>query len=99
MGHRVTLFASGDSKTSADLVAGCPAALRLAGAREPHAPHILMLERVYARAGAGGVGEFDLIHFHTDCLHFPVARRLSTPTVTTLHGRLDMPEIAPLFTE
>jgi glycosyltransferase involved in cell wall biosynthesis len=94
-GHDVTLFASGDSRTSARLVPVCPRALRLSG-RGHHelAPHILMLEHVARRAH-----QFDVIHFHLSELHFPVARRLAAPHVTTLHGRLDIAELAPLYRE
>jgi glycosyltransferase involved in cell wall biosynthesis len=93
-GHDVTLFATGDSKTSAELVACAPEALRLAQARH-HAPyHVLQLERVLQRAD-----EFDILHFHIDCLHFPLARRVSAPCVTTMHGRVDFEDLAPLFRE
>ncbi|MEZ4553474.1 MAG: glycosyltransferase family 4 protein [Dehalococcoidia bacterium] len=95
LGHDVTLFASGDSITRARHVAIGPRALRLDGSViEELAPHILMLEQVAQRAA-----EFDLIHFHTDYLHFPLARRLRTPHVTTLHGRLDHAELRPLYRE
>jgi glycosyltransferase involved in cell wall biosynthesis len=94
-GHEVTLFASGDSITSATLVAGSPQAHRLAGdRRDPLAEHILMIERVLQRAA-----EFDLIHFHLAQIHFSIARRLETAHVTTLHGRLDLPELVPLYRE
>jgi glycosyltransferase involved in cell wall biosynthesis len=92
-GHDVTLFASGDSVTSARLIPCCDQALRLAGRiREAHAATTLQLAMVYARAG-----EFDLIHNHIDYAPFPLARLVSTPTLTTLHGRLDLPEIQRLF--
>src|SRR4051812_39354711 len=95
LGHDVTLFASGDSVTSARLVPSCPEALRLAKVVDPHAQHILQLEQVAARED-----EFDIIHFHTDYYHFPLSRRaLRTPFVTTLHGRLDLPELQPLYRE
>jgi glycosyltransferase involved in cell wall biosynthesis len=94
-GHSVTLFASGDSRTLATLVPICPTALRLCGdCRDPLAPHLRMVEEVARRADA-----FDLIHFHIALLHFPVARRLNVAHVTTLHGRLDMPELVPLYRE
>jgi glycosyltransferase involved in cell wall biosynthesis len=94
-GHDVTLFASGDSITDATLVAPWPEALRLcATCRDPLAPHILMLEEVAKRAAA-----FDVLHFHISQLHFPLARRLSVPHVTTLHGRLDLPELSPVYRE
>ncbi|MGH2461339.1 MAG: glycosyltransferase family 4 protein [Chloroflexota bacterium] len=87
-GHEVTLFASGDSRTSAHLVSICPAALRL-GRRldDPIAYHILQLGTVYQRAG-----EFDLIHSHCDFRAFPFAGLTATPTVSTNHNRLDSPE-------
>jgi glycosyltransferase involved in cell wall biosynthesis len=95
MGHDVTLFASGDSRTRARLVAAWPQALRLQGAcDDPLAPHLLLLEEVIKRAQ-----EFDIIHFHTSQFHFPVARRLPIAHVTTLHGRLDIPELGPLYHE
>ncbi len=94
-GHAVTLFASADSRTSARLAPGWPRALRLEGTcRDTLAPHMLMAEQVARRAD-----EFDLIHFHLGYLHFPVARRLRVPHVTTLHGRLDLPELGPLYEE
>jgi glycosyltransferase involved in cell wall biosynthesis len=94
-GHDVTLFASGDSVTDARLVAACRRSLRLDGkCVDQMAHHILMLERVFQRSG-----EFDVIHFHVDYLHFPISRRRSVPHVTTLHGRLDIPDLAPLYRE
>jgi glycosyltransferase involved in cell wall biosynthesis len=93
LGHEVTLFASGDSVTSARLEAVWPRALRLDGAvRDPNALHMMMLERVYRRAG-----EFDFLHFHLDYYPFSLFSRQSTPFVTTLHGRLDLPEHQPVF--
>jgi glycosyltransferase involved in cell wall biosynthesis len=95
LGHDVTLFASGDSHTSAKLEATWPKALRLDGSvRDPNALHMLMLERVYQRAA-----EFDFIHFHLDYYPFSMFSRQPTPFVTTLHGRLDLPEHQPLFSE
>ncbi|MEX2217438.1 MAG: glycosyltransferase family 4 protein, partial [Phycisphaerales bacterium] len=94
LGHEVTLFASGDSRTGARLVACSERALRLGGAAHPWAHHIAQLEWV-----AGRAGEFDVVHFHTDSLHFPLVRRLGVPHVTTLHGRLDAPDLAPLYRE
>ena len=94
-GHDVTLFASADSKTSARLYPGCQKALRLGGnCRDSLASHLVMLEAVSRRAR-----EFDLIHFHTDYWHFPIARRDRVACVTTLHGRLDLPELADLYHE
>src|ERR1700739_2269006 len=86
LGHEVTLFASGDSVTSAHLERVCPKALRLTRCADPLAHHVVMLDKVLARAG-----EFDILHFHTDYAHFPVTRNL--PAVTTLHGRLDLPDL------
>jgi len=96
LGHDVTLFASGDSQTSARLVPIWPEALRLQGiCKDFLAPHLLMLENVVARAA-----EFDILHFHIAQMHFPVLRRLSyIAHVTTLHGRLDMDELRPLYEE
>jgi glycosyltransferase involved in cell wall biosynthesis len=94
-GHEVTLFASGDSVTHARLVAPCRRALRLdTQCRDPRAPYTLMLERVAAESR-----RFDLIHFHIDYWHFPLSRRHATPQVTTLHGRLDLPEVVPVYQE
>ena len=93
-GHDVTLFASGDSQTSARLVAACPDALRLGGCRDFLAPHLVMLEQVLRHAD-----EFDVVHFHIGLAHYPVARRLRMVHLTTLHGRLDLPELVPLYRE
>ncbi|MGH7561361.1 MAG: glycosyltransferase family 4 protein [Gemmatimonadales bacterium] len=94
-GHDVTLFASGDSRTAARLVPVCPESLRLCeGCVDQLAHHVTMLGRVARMAG-----EFDLIHYHIDYLHFPLSRRLATPQLTTLHGRLDLPDLAPLYRE
>ena len=93
MGHDVTLFASGDSRTSARLEAMWPRALRLDGSvRDPNALHMSMIERVCRRAA-----EFDIIHFHLDYYPFSVMSRQNVPSVTTLHGRLDLPEHQPMF--
>ena len=93
LGHEVTLFASGDSVTSAKLEAVWPRALRLDGSvRDPNALHMLMLERVHQRAA-----DFDFLHFHLDYYPFSLFSRQSTPFVTTLHGRLDLPEHQPVF--
>jgi glycosyltransferase involved in cell wall biosynthesis len=94
-GHEVTLFASGDSVTSAHLVAPCRGALRLdTQCLDPLARHLLMVEQVFQQSG-----RFDLIHWHTEYLHFPLARRQPTPQVTTLHGRLDLPDLVPFYQE
>ncbi len=95
LGHEVTLFASGDSRTAAKLEPICHQALRLnTGIFNRDAPLILQLERVF-----GSPGHFDLIHSHLDFLGFPLARRSPVPVVTTLHGRLDLPELEPVFRE
>lgn len=95
LGHEVTLYASGDSQTLAKLVPMCDSALRL----DPDfidglAYHMLAIEEVFKHAR-----QFDLIHFHTDYLHFPLSRRTAISTLTTLHGRLDLPELKPLYQE
>jgi glycosyltransferase involved in cell wall biosynthesis len=93
LGHDVTLFASGDSVTAADLVACAPVALRLEPkVRDPIPYHMLMLDRVRARAS-----KFDIIHFHIDQFHFPIFRPMAGRTVTTLHGRQDLPDLKPLY--
>ncbi|TMQ10585.1 MAG: glycosyltransferase family 4 protein [Deltaproteobacteria bacterium] len=91
-GHDVTLFASGDSCTSARLIPCCPRSLRLAHTVDSVALHLAMTERVARRAH-----DFDVVHFHIDYLHFPVSRREHYANVTTLHGRLDLPDIFPIF--
>ncbi|KGU93886.1 glycosyl transferases group 1 family protein [Burkholderia pseudomallei MSHR4377] len=93
MGHDVTLFASGDSQTSAKLEAVWPQALRLDPTiRDVMAPHMLLLEEVRRRAD-----EFDVLHFHIDYYPFPLFSRQPVPHLTTLHGRLDLPELQPIF--
>jgi glycosyltransferase involved in cell wall biosynthesis len=95
MGHEVTLFASGDSTTQAELVAVSPRALRLSReCVDPFIYHTLLLEQVFQRHEA-----FDLIHFHTDYLHFPATRRLELRHLSTLHGRLDIPDLVPFYRE
>lgn len=90
-GHDVTLFASGDSKTAAKLVRCSDMALRLNPTVKDHVPyHLVMLDEVRQRAE-----EFDVLHFHTDILHFPLIRDIADRTVTTLHGRLDLPDLKP----
>ena len=94
-GHEVTLFASGDSTTSAKLVPACPRALwRDPDCRDPLPHHVRLMELVFA-----DVSRFDVIHFHCDFLHFPLLRRHPCPSVTTLHGRLDASDLSSLFTE
>lgn len=94
-GHQVVLYASGDSRTSAELRPVVAEALRLARERrEPLACQILQLAAVAREAE-----EFDFIHFHTDYLHFPLFRHIAVPHVTTLHGRLDLLDLKPMFSE
>jgi len=93
-GHAVTLFASGDSQTKATLIPVCEQAQRLAGSVDPLSAHMLMIERVAQRAR-----DFDIIHYHVAPLHFPLARRMGTAHLTTMHGRLDLPDLAPLYEE
>ncbi len=94
-GHEVTLFASGDSVTKAHLVAACRRSLRLDKHCIDQLSHqVLMLEHVFQRAA-----EFDIVHFHVDYLHFPLSRREQLTHVTTLHGRLDIPDLVPLYHE
>lgn len=95
MGHEVTLFASGDSLTEAELVAVSPSALRLnPDCVDPYIYHTLLLEQVFQRCES-----FDVIHFHIDYVHFPTSRRLQLNQLTTLHGRLDLPDLVPLYRE
>jgi glycosyltransferase involved in cell wall biosynthesis len=95
LGHDVTLFASADSTTSAELVVSRSRAIRTdPSCKDPLAAHLVMFEQV-----AQAADRFDLIHFHTGFLHFPLARRMRTPHVTTLHGRLDISDFVPLFDE
>jgi glycosyltransferase involved in cell wall biosynthesis len=93
LGQDVTLFASGDSMTSAELVACSPRALRLdpdVGDPLPH--YMLLIDKVRERAD-----EFDVLHFHVDLMHFPLFHRLAGRTVTTLHGRQDMADLKPFY--
>ncbi len=95
LGHEVVLYASGDSLTSAQLRAGCGCALRLdKTSADPHADHVYLAERVFQESA-----EFDVIHSHIDYLAFPLLRRLRTPHLSTLHGRLDIPNLRNLFLE
>jgi len=94
LGHQVTLFASGDSRTSARLAPAWPKALRLDGeVRDANALHMMMLELVRQQAT-----DFDILHFHLDYYPFSLFCRQATPFLSTLHGRLDLPEHQPLFT-
>ena len=93
LGHDVTLFASGDSLTKAKLVPVWPRALRLdPNIKDFFAPVFMELETVARRAP-----EFDVIHAHLDYFGYPLLRRLGVPAVTTLHGRLDLPQLPPLY--
>ena len=92
-GHDVTLFASGDSKTSAKLVPCCKMALRLdPSVKNPLVYHIIMLEEVRQR-----IDQFDVLHFHIDILQAPLIRDIADCTVTTQHGRLDLPDLIPFY--
>jgi glycosyltransferase involved in cell wall biosynthesis len=92
-GHEVTLFASGDSVTRARLVSAVGHSIRAQiGDQSWMAYHTIQMDQVAQMAP-----QFDILHFHTDYLHFPLARTLSTPHVTTMHGRLDLPELAPVL--
>jgi glycosyltransferase involved in cell wall biosynthesis len=93
MGHDVTLYAAGDSRTEAELVSVCPRSLRLAeGCIDTLAHHMAMLERI-----SRDFTRYDIIHFHIDYLHFLSSRLLGLKTVTTLHGRLDICDLKPLY--
>ncbi len=95
LGHRVTLFASGDSRTAAVLEPCHTTALRLDNrCRDPLTHHMIMLHRVRQRAA-----EFDILHFHTDYLHFALFAELWDKTITTLHGRLDLPDLPAVMSE
>ncbi|GJG98160.1 glycosyltransferase family 4 protein [Cupriavidus pauculus] len=93
-GHNVTLFASGDSVTTARLIPSCEVALRLgAQMRDPLPYYMMMLDDVLVRAC-----EFDVLHFHIDMLHYPSLRHLQPRVITTLHGRLDLADLLPFYT-
>ncbi len=95
LGHDVTLFASGDSTTRARLVSGSPRALRLdPDCYDRVMYHVLQNEQVMRLWR-----EFDFIHFHTDYFTLPLARRSPVPSLTTLHGRLDLPDLVPIYRE
>jgi glycosyltransferase involved in cell wall biosynthesis len=92
-GHDVTLFASGDSQTSARLIRCCDIALRFNPAVRDALPyHMIMLDEVRRR-----IDQFDVLHFHVDLIHAPLMRDLADRTLTTLHGRLDLPDLAPFY--
>ncbi|HZZ94563.1 MAG TPA: glycosyltransferase family 4 protein [Usitatibacter sp.] len=95
LGHDVTLFATADSGTRAKLRSMTPRGLRLdASCHDPAAPHVAMLGRV-----AEAASDFDIVHFHLDYLHFPLVRAARLRALTTEHGRLDLPDLEPLFRE
>lgn len=95
LGHDVTLYASGDSITSARLIPITDMGLRLKDdVIDPLAYHVLMIEKVMQ-----DLYEYDIIHFHVDYIHFPLIRRLKIPAITTLHGRLDIEDLVPLYKE
>jgi glycosyltransferase involved in cell wall biosynthesis len=93
-GHGVTLFASGDSRTTAELMPVVPRALRLAGVQNAVPHHLTAVSRALARAA-----DFDVIHSHIDIVALPFSRFIGTPMLHTLHGRLDLPEIQPLLAD
>jgi glycosyltransferase involved in cell wall biosynthesis len=94
-GHDVTLFASGDSVTSANLISPCKKSLRLDTSCQDYiSHHVLMLEQALQMQD-----NFDIIHFHIDYIHYPTVRRTTVPTVTTLHGRQDLPDLKSLYKE
>src|SRR6516165_5596572 len=94
--HDVTLFASADSRTKARLAPACESALRLSSRAiiDPFVHYVRLLELVFRQAH-----EFDILHFHIDYLHFPLTRRQLIPAVTTLHGKLTIPDLVPLYRE
>ena len=92
MGHDVTLFASGDSQTTARLDPGAERGLRLMGVRDHTASNLVMLDRVRSRAD-----EFDVIHCHIDLLQYPMFQHMAHKVVTTLHGRLDLADFMPVY--
>jgi glycosyltransferase involved in cell wall biosynthesis len=92
-GHEVTLFASGDSRTAAQLVPCSPTSLRMDAEVRDHVPyHLCLLEEVRRRAA-----DFDVLHFHIDLFQFPLLCEIGVPALTTLHGRLDLPDLLPFY--
>jgi glycosyltransferase involved in cell wall biosynthesis len=94
-GHDVTLYASGDSQTDAELVAVTPEAIRLHDDEHDPLPYLVLLVECVAR----DAHRFDAVHFHIDHVHYPLLRRLATAGLTTMHGRMDLPDLVPLFQE
>jgi glycosyltransferase involved in cell wall biosynthesis len=92
LGHDVTLFASGDSQTAAELFPVVPRALRLGGIHNSLPYNVIMLDRVAQR-----MAEFDVLHFHIDFFHYPLFRNMAYRTLTTLHGRQDLPELPDVY--
>src|SRR5262249_25357077 len=93
LGHDVTLFASGDSRTTARLVPVCPTALwRDPDVRETLPQHVRMIEMVFRN-----LSRFDVIHFHCDSIHFPLVPRLPCANLTTLHGQIHLHDVGSLF--
>jgi glycosyltransferase involved in cell wall biosynthesis len=92
LGHDVTLFASGDSKTSAELVPCAPEGLRIAGIRDHLAYQLVMMDRIRRSAA-----QFDIIHFHVDLLPFALFSDITDKCLVTLHGRLDLPDFRPVY--
>jgi glycosyltransferase involved in cell wall biosynthesis len=93
-GHEVTLFASGDSVTTARLISPCAKSIRQTVNDHSLVPQLIMLEQLKREAS-----EFDITHFHIDYIHYPLLRQNNIPSLTTLHGRLDMPQLIPLYQE
>ena len=92
-GHDVTLFASGDSMTAANLVPCTTEAIRLSETMQDYMPHTFMMaDRVHRLARS-----FDILHFHIDMFHFPLFRNMPNRTITTLHGRQDLPDLWPFY--
>ncbi len=91
-GHEITLFASADSTTAAHLVPCCDGGLRDGGCGDPLPAHLAMIDEVARRSRA-----FDVIHFHLDYMHFPISAREEYSHLTTIHGRLDLPDVVPIY--
>src|SRR5262249_49663046 len=95
LGHEVTLYASGDSETKANLRAMSQRSLRRdKRSIDPVADHVYLAETVFRECG-----DYDIIHSHIDYIAYPLWRRMQTPHLTTLHGRLDIPNLVKLYQE